>query len=720
MKIIASIAYLLFFCTQLIYSQNVSLEYIFQEPNIINPRPALKFINTYSNKVYYYADDDYNGSLSLFDYNYKTNEYYKYSDTVQIASEFVIMPNGNAICIIEGDIYISKNFVNTRAFSKDFQITFSDEYEYSPIALEEAVIYRKRGNYYFKKYDTLQNNTLQNNHNELAITNDESDSVSYQILAISKKSVKDTACITRLLIARYNNSEKIGILIPDYTGKFVKAETKKRGISRVNLYECCIIESKKDSLAVIRNEIIFHENIRYSTAYADYSPDGTRLILDSETLDRKQRKLFVYNTKSKTLNEIYSEIDTAWFERHDNATRFIDSNLIIFESEISGYNNIYKINSDGSGLLNLTAGNFTVMSSSADINSGKIYFTANSDKPYIYNIYSAEISDGKITQHTFLKGECEDLIIAPDEKKIFFYYSELTSPREIYSLDTENHTVQQITNTISPLFKNVKWKLPELIKFQNEEDNEVIYGFVYKPDNFNPQKKYPLICFAHGAGYLQNVTFGFSPYQDNFMVNTFFTQNGYIILDLDFRGSKGYGKNFRNKTYRNLGRWEVSDYTSGINYLNKLGFIDINKVGIYGGSYGGFITLYSLFTKPDIFKTGAALRAVSNWKIYFYSNKWYTLARLGYLDSAGIDYYYDISSPITYSSNLQGSVLLTHGMLDDNVFFQDMVQLTQKLIDEKKDFEVMIYPMESHGFYRQSSWLDQYKRIFNWFERKLK
>jgi dipeptidyl aminopeptidase/acylaminoacyl peptidase len=90
------------------------------------------------------------------------------------------------------------------------------------------------------------------------------------------------------------------------------------------------------------------------------------------------------------------------------------------------------------------------------------------------------------------------------------------------------------------------------------------------------------------------------------------------------------------------------------------------------------------------------------------------------LDSAGIDYYYDISSPITYSSNLQGSVLLTHGMLDDNVFFQDMVQLTQKLIDEKKDFEVMIYPMESHGFYRQSSWLDQYKRIFNWFERKLK
>jgi dipeptidyl aminopeptidase/acylaminoacyl peptidase len=257
-------------------------------------------------------------------------------------------------------------------------------------------------------------------------------------------------------------------------------------------------------------------------------------------------------------------------------------------------------------------------------------------------------------------------------------------------LDHDNNTSRQITNTISPKFSSVNWSVPELITFKNEEDGETIYAFLYKPPNFSAKKKYPLICFAHGSGYLQNVTSGFSPYRDNYMVNTFLTQEGFVILDVDFRGSLGYGKEFRNKTYRNLGYWEMSDYTSGINYLSSLGIIDKEKVGIYGGSYGGFITLMSLFRHPEVFKCGVALRAVSNWENYFYSNWWYTLARLGDLNNADVKPYYEISSPITYSESLKVPLLMIHGMLDDNVFFQDMVQLTQKLIDYKKDFEVMI------------------------------
>ena len=134
----------------------------------------------------------------------------------------------------------------------------------------------------------------------------------------------------------------------------------------------------------------------------------------------------------------------------------------------------------------------------------------------------------------------------------------------------------------------------------------MIYAFLYKPLKYDPKKKYPLICFAHGAGYLQNVTYGFSPYRDNFMVNSYLTSLGFMVLDVDFRGSKGYGKEFRNKTYRNLGYWEVSDYVSGINFLAAAGLIDENKVGIYGGSYGGFITLSAMFRRPDVFKSGSS------------------------------------------------------------------------------------------------------------------
>jgi dipeptidyl aminopeptidase/acylaminoacyl peptidase len=121
-----------------------------------------------------------------------------------------------------------------------------------------------------------------------------------------------------------------------------------------------------------------------------------------------------------------------------------------------------------------------------------------------------------------------------------------------------------------------------------------------------------------------------------------------------------------------------------------------------------------------VFKAAVALRAVSNWKNYFYSNKRYTLPRLGDYDKPENKVYYELSSPITYADKLQIPLLLIHGMLDDNVFFQDMVQLTQKLIELGKDFEVMIYPKEAHSFYLQSSWLDSYKRIFKFFEKHLK
>jgi dipeptidyl aminopeptidase/acylaminoacyl peptidase len=204
------------------------------------------------------------------------------------------------------------------------------------------------------------------------------------------------------------------------------------------------------------------------------------------------------------------------------------------------------------------------------------------------------------------------------------------------------------------------------------------------------------------------------------MVNSFLVSEGYLVLDVDFRGSAGYGKEFRNKTYRNLGYWEVSDFISGINYLDRQGMIDRNKVGIYGGSYGGFVTLMAAFRHPEYFKAAAALRAVSNWKNYFYSNWWYTLARLGNYENDSNKDYYRLSSPVNYAQNLQIPLLITHGILDDNVYFQDNVQLIQKLIELKKDFDVMIYPREYHSFHIQSSWLDQYKRINKFFQEHLR
>jgi dipeptidyl aminopeptidase/acylaminoacyl peptidase len=701
----------IFLLVNISYSQDVTLDYIFQDTSIVNARPSLKQISFTANKIYYYADDDYNGTLDMFSYNYFTGETFKFTDSENSPSEFCLLPNGDALSVIGGDLYISTNFVYTNKFTKDRRITKSDEYEYSPVIAGNYIIYRKSGNYFITRFDTL--------YKDLQLTTDESDSISYQILGISNP--YNNGNRLRILFARYDNSPKETFLFPNYMNERVTVDKEKRGISLVKLIEYEIYPyGKNHTLAFGTNEIKYPFTERLSTQYAVYSPDARTLVLDAETLNRQTRKLHNYDTEKKYVTEIYSETDDAWYERHENATRYADTNRIIFESEVSGYNNLYFINDDGSGFTKAAGGDFTILESAVDTKKKKLYYVANGETPVEYNIYEKGFEETGEKKLTTLVGDYVDLSISHDGSYLFYKYSNVTSPSELYFYNLYAGAEIRITNTINPKFSSINWAAPELITYNNEEDGQLIYAYLYKPKKFSARKKYPLICFAHGSGYLQEVTKGFSPYSDNFMVNTYLVSEGYMVLDVDFRGSAGYGKNFRTKTYRNLGYWEVSDYISGIDYLNKQGLIDKNRVGIYGGSYGGFVTLMAAFRHPEYFKAAVALRAVSNWKNYFFSNWWYTLARLGDFNEDSLREYYRISSPITYAENLQIPLLLIHGMLDDNVFFQDDVQLIQKLIELKKDFEVMIYPRERHSFYIQSDWLDQYKRINKFFEEHLK
>jgi len=701
----------------LIKAQEVTLDYIFQEPNIINPRPSLKFISPETNKVYYYADDDYNSTLDLFYYDWATNTTYKFPDTTKTPSEFELLPNGDLLMIMDGDLFLSKNFDETEKFTKDVQLTGTDEYEYSPLIKDRIVIYRRAGNYFLKEIDSVSKAELQ-------LTKDESDSISYQIIGISGQYKSDSDTLIRILFARYDNTGKETYIFPNFITENVSTDKQKRGVSRVKLLKY-IVRNLRDSLKYLTTEIHLPDSIRYSVQYTLYTTDSKNIIFDAETLDRHKRKLFNYDIDQKKVTEIYTEYDTAWYERHGNPTISINDSEIVFESEVSGYNSLYKIKTDGSGLMKIAGDNYTIAESVYDRKNGRIYFTANRENPTEWNLYETDFSGSFVNKLTEQAGGYEDLYIAPDGKNLFFRYSAITSPPELCMIELATTTERQITNTISPKFSDVKWKIPELISYNNEEDGEKIYAYLYKPDSIqgllrSARKSYPLICFAHGQGYLQNITKGFSPYQDNFMVNTFLTSKGFMVLDIDYRGSMGYGKNFRNKTYRNLGYREVSDYISGINYLDGLGMIDRNKVGIYGGSYGGFISLMAAFRHPEYFKAAAALRPVSDWRNYAKGNWWFTMGRLGDYTKEENKIYYEISSPITYANELTVPLFITHGMLDENVYFQQSVLLVEKLIEEKKDFEIMFYPKEYHGFHLQSSWLDQYRRIYDFFERNLK
>jgi len=200
------------------------------------------------------------------------------------------------------------------------------------------------------------------------------------------------------------------------------------------------------------------------------------------------------------------------------------------------------------------------------------------------------------------------------------------------------------------------------------------------------------------------------------MFHNLLVSQGYLVLDLDYRASEGYGRDWRTAIYRQMGHPELEDYLDGIDWLVEQHQGDGERVGIYGGSYGGFMSFMAMFRAPEAFKAGAALRPVTDWSSY---NHDYTA---NILNTPDIDpEAYRRSSPIEYADGLQGHLLIAHGMIDNNVMYQDSVRLAQRLIELRKDhWELASYPLERHAFVHPEAWYDEYRRIHQLFERTLK
>jgi dipeptidyl aminopeptidase/acylaminoacyl peptidase len=223
------------------------------------------------------------------------------------------------------------------------------------------------------------------------------------------------------------------------------------------------------------------------------------------------------------------------------------------------------------------------------------------------------------------------------------------------------------------------------------------------------------VVFVHGAGYLQNAHRYWSYYYREYMFHHLLASKGYVVLDPDYRGSAGYGRDWRTGIYRHMGGADLTDVVDGAHWLVSTEKVDFRRLGVYGGSYGGFITLMAMFTTPDVFAAGAALRPVTDWSHY---NHEYTSNILNepQTDPAA----YRRSSPIYFADGLKGALLICHGLIDVNVHAQDSIRLAQRLIELRKEhWELALYPAEDHAFERETSWADEYKRILALFETYL-
>lgn len=452
----------------------------------------------------------------------------------------------------------------------------------------------------------------------------------------------------------------------------------------------------------------------------NWSDNGSNAVVVIRSFDNKDRWLMLLDPATGKLKLLDRQHDEAWiggpgmgFTLSTGNIGWVDEQTLYFQSEADGYSHLYIVNVATGEKKQLTSGRFEIQQAQLSKDKQWFYMTTNEVHPGETHFYKMSVNGGERVKITSMVGG-NDVTLSPDESKIALRYSYMNKPWELFVQENIPAAVaEQLTNSLTDEFKAYAWKEPQIISFK-ARDGVDIYARIYEPAKKLKNKK--AVIFVHGAGYLQNVHKWWSQYFREYMFHNLLVDKGYTVLDIDYRASSGYGRDVRTGIYRFMGGKDLTDNVDGAKLLVDKYGIDPKKIGIYGGSYGGFITLMAMFTTPDVFAAGAALRPVTDWAAY---NHGYTANILNEPQTDSLAY--RKSSPIYHAAGLKGHLLICHGMVDVNVHIQDSYRLVQRLIELKKEnWEMASYPMEDHGFVEPTSWMDEYKRILKLFEERLK
>jgi dipeptidyl aminopeptidase/acylaminoacyl peptidase len=551
-----------------------------------------------------------------------------------------------------------------------------------------------------------------------------------------------------------DTSKQRALFVPNYLDEFTTAPTFRRGWSEQKIMVSPTDGSREKPFEI---NLPKAEGVSFFRV-VKWSADNRSLIVDRNDKDTKRRQLFYIidvGSKAEQIILVTDETDEKWIaplsaiiEPNPN-----DDSQILFTSEKDGFNHLYlatleqrKSEPNPNGVIRqenptdsgfsgkvdiqqLTSGKFEVDWAKWREKTNEIVFSSTEKSTAGRDFFTYNLDDGKKTNvpssENGIKNEAQ--IANPNDSTfILFKGSKWNKPTELFIQRVCNecnglYFPIKITKTTPESFLDTKWNEPKFVDIPTK-DGKFIKSKVYLPSNFgeNSAKRiYPMVIFVHGAGYLQNTINGWNNYYREFMFNQMLTQKGYVVLDIDFRGSAGYGRDWRTDVYDFLGDKDYEDHLDAIDYAVKNYAVNPKKIGVYGGSYGGFMAEMLAF-RTDKITCAAALRPVSDWKNYYASSPVYTAQRLGFPDKNVEGY--KRSSPITYAEKLDKPLLILHGLVDDNVHAQDSIQLIEKLIRLEKTnyFEAMLYPVENHGFTRPTSWKDEYERIFVFFEKYLK
>ena len=438
-------------------------------------------------------------------------------------------------------------------------------------------------------------------------------------------------------------------------------------------------------------------------------------VLSVQRMNRHQNQLdfILVDAKDGSSQTIFTENDAAYIDITDNLTFLNDGKYFIWTSEKSGYNHIYLYNLKGKQVRQITKGNYDVTDFyGIDESNNTVYFASSERSPMHRDVYAVQLN-GKNKKTLTNKTGTNSATFSTNYKYFINQYSNANTPYYFSLFDAKGNEVRMLKDNSNLNNSLAEYALSqkEFFNFKTTEGID-LNGWIMKPHNFDETKQYPVFMYLYGGPGSQQVTDSWGG--SNFLWYQMLTQQGYIVACVDNRGTGARGSEFKKCTYQQLGKLETEDQIEANRYLANLPYVDGSRIGIFGWSYGGYMSSLCLLKGADEFKMAIAVAPVTNWRYYdtIYTERY---MRTPQENAAG----YDDNSPINHVEKLKGKYLLVHGSADDNVHYQNTMEMTNALVNANKQFDLFIYPNKNHGIYGGYTRLHLFTKMTNFIKENL-
>jgi dipeptidyl-peptidase 4 len=437
--------------------------------------------------------------------------------------------------------------------------------------------------------------------------------------------------------------------------------------------------------------------------------DGSAIAIEKMNRAQDHLTLLFVDAQTGKSNVVFDESSPTWVNDTYAKYFYEKRRQFLWGSERDGHMHLYLYNLDGNPIRQLTKGDWEVIDlAGVDEKKKRVYFTANQGSVLEQHLYRINEDGGDMKRITSEEGTHE-ATMSPDRKYFIQKFSSHTRPTRLSVCDANGKRLFDIVDQATGEFASLRLPQPEFATLDHE--GSTFHYRLIRPLDFDPTQKYPVVLFTYGGPHSQVVKKIWTR-QDLYL--RYLAEKGYVVFSLDNRGSAGRGKAWEEPLFKRMGKVELEDQVTGIDYLKTLSYVAGDRIGVWGWSYGGYMALEAMFNRGDVFKAGVAVAPVSDWRLYdsIYTERYLKLPK----DNAEG---YDASAPLANVEGLKGPLLLMHGDADDNVHMQNSVTLVRKLIDAGKDFDYMIYPQKEHGISGSADRLHLYRKLTAFFDRHL-